>query len=117
MQMKDITEEDGKNIIQLHKILNLATREMKFSIEDAKVVDESLKWFAKFATMAGQIQQFEREKAAKEAPREGTPAGDGLVIKDYNPGDLTVVSGGKSKSKSKSKAKSKTKAKTKGRRK
>ena len=83
---------------------------MKFSVPDAKIVDESTRWFAKFVTMAGQIQKYEKEKAEQEGPKEGTPAEgmSGLNIKDYNPGDFSVVQGGK---KSKTKAKTKIKAK------
>lgn len=111
MQMKDITEEDGKNIIQLHRLLSRVLQEMKFSVQDATIVDQSIKWFSKFSVMAGEIQKFEAEKKGSSEKKVGEKAEglSGLDIKDFNPGDLTVVSGGK---KTKSKATKKAKAKS-----
>lgn len=110
MQIKDITEDDEKNIIQLHKILNQVLRELKFSVADAQIVDESCRWFQKFAVMAGQVQKFESQTKEKEKDKKTSGEGiEGLNIKDFHPGDLSVV--GSTKKATRSKAKSKTKAK------
>lgn len=111
MQIKDISDDDSKHIIQLHKILTMACRELKVSVADAKIIDESFQWFKKFATVAGKTQEAEAE-ARNQGEKTETEKAEGLSgvkIKDYNPGDLTVVSGGKKSKTTKSKAKTKGK--------
>ena len=91
MRISEISERDGQSIVSLHKLLKKIISEMKFSLADAKVVDEAFRWFQVFVTQAAQVQKMETDNKEPEKPEDKS----GLKIKDYNPGDLSVVSGGK----------------------
>ena len=105
MQVKDITPNDEKYIIQLHRILARVLKELKFNIADARVIDDTIQWYGQFAEICGKQQELEKKLGDNPVPAKSDGLND-VLIKDYNPGDLSVV-GGKAKGKTKAKSKSK----------
>lgn len=104
MDIQNISDNDAKALMRVKQLLMVTVKNVKFSLGEAKIADEAIRWFDGFIEACGNIQKMEAEAKKKQVNTPAKTEGLGsLKIKDMNPG--TYIPKSKSKAKSKPKAK------------
>lgn len=96
MQVTAISDIDGKCLTQVKNILKLTVKEMKFSLGDARIIDETIQWFDAFMSACANVQKMEAKKnlpTGQNQPQKTEGLGS-LKIKDFNPGSIPIKKSG-----------------------
>lgn len=85
MLLTDISDKDAKMLLQLKSMLIKTVQEIKFSLGEAKIAQETIEWFDAFLAAASNAQKMERKQLAQKKT-EGLSS---VKIKEFSPGNVS----------------------------